>query len=65
MINEDKLITIKMDKVVLKMDPETEIIYVGKCYECGQLMTAEEKSYGHECEQRKQRISILWRPLYR
>ena len=31
MINEDQLVTIKMDKVVLKMDPETEIIYVGKC----------------------------------
>ena len=50
MIKEDQLVTIKMDKVVLKMDPETEIIYVGKCYECGQLITGEERSYGHECE---------------
>lgn len=50
MINEDKLLTINIDKVKLKMDPETGTIYVGKCNECNQLMTGEELSYGHECE---------------
>jgi len=44
-----KMKKVKIDKVELLID-EDEIIYCGKCVECGKLLTLEERSYGHDCE---------------
>jgi hypothetical protein len=40
-------VNIGVAKVVV--DPEGTI-YVKKCVECEKLLTAEEASYGHDCE---------------
>lgn len=41
---------IYFDKVKVLFNKKTEEIYVSKCYECSKLLTADEASYGHDCE---------------
>lgn len=39
-----------IDLAKVRVDEETGIVYVGKCPECGILLTGEEMAYGHDCE---------------
>lgn len=46
-INKERFISIDKAKILVNGD---NIIYVKKCVECGKKLTAEEASYGHDCE---------------
>lgn len=45
--NEERFVFIDKFKVLVSKD---NTIYVKRCVECGNKLTAEEASYGHDCE---------------
>lgn len=45
--NEERFVLVDKVKLLISKD---NIIYVKKCVECGNKLTAEEASYGHDCE---------------
>lgn len=53
-MSNEKWVSIDKVRVLVKtntgQDLASEDIYVKKCIECGNKLTAEEASYGHDCE---------------
>lgn len=45
--NEERFVFVDKVKLLVGKD---NTIYVKKCIECGKKLTAEEASYGHDCE---------------
>lgn len=45
--NEERFVSIDKVKILVGRD---NTIYVDICIECGKKLTAEEASYGHDCE---------------
>jgi hypothetical protein len=50
MEEKTKLAWINIGGVKALHNKETDEIYVKKCVECSKLLTADEASYGHDCE---------------
>lgn len=49
-MSSDNLKPVKIDLVEVLINTETDEIFVGRCPECSNLLTADEMSYGHDCE---------------
>jgi hypothetical protein len=49
-MSEENIKSINIDKVTVMINTDTDEIYVSRCIECEKLLTADEASYGHDCE---------------
>lgn len=49
-MSEENIKSINIDKVTVMINTDTNEIYVSRCIECEKLLTADEASYGHDCE---------------
>ncbi len=49
-MSEESIKSINIDKVTVMINTDTDEIYVSRCIECEKLLTADEASYGHDCE---------------
>ena len=49
-MSEENIKSIKIDKVTVMINTDTNEIYGSRCIECEKLLTADEASYGHDCE---------------
>lgn len=49
-MSQEDLKSVSIDKVTVMINTKTDEIYVSRCIECEKLLTADEASYGHDCE---------------
>lgn len=49
-MSQENIKPINIDKVTIMMNTDTNEFYVSRCIECEKLLTADEASYGHDCE---------------
>jgi hypothetical protein len=49
-MSQQNIKKVKIDKAMVMINTDTDEIYVSRCIECEKLLTADEASYGHDCE---------------